>query len=444
MSYQLGWTPDEPTARGVAKAVSRAIHEGTLAPGTKLPPIRAVAKQLGLSTTTINAAWNLLNQSGVIRTDGRRGTTVADLYGGLERYRRALNQGEIFRRDLSNGIPDSQLLPTLDVAFKHLTTTAIPGGYLDPPIVPELVDLLRHDWPYAPDRFMIFDGALDALDMTIRTLVRFGDRVIVEDPAFPLLLDELEASGTEVVGVPIDDHGILPRPLAEAVGKPAAALFLQPRAHNPTGATMTPERANQLVNIIRKTNTIVVEDDSNGAIANDPAISLGQWIPEQTVHIRSFSKSHGPDLRLAAMSASADTIQEMSARRQLGQGWSSRLLQQILVNLLTHEKAIEQVAYARQIYAHRRKAMVQQLASRGIRVAGTDGFNIWVPVANEAAALVRLASQGIGAAAGTPFVVSRSHRDHIRVTVSTINDDYETLANTIADAAAASNRGRGR
>src|SRR5674476_434186 len=68
-----------PSARGLAQAVSRAVRDGALAPGAKLPPIRAVATQLGLSPTTVSAGWALLARSGAIRTDGRRGTTIAGL-----------------------------------------------------------------------------------------------------------------------------------------------------------------------------------------------------------------------------------------------------------------------------------------------------------------------------------------------------------------------------
>ncbi|HLQ84735.1 MAG TPA: GntR family transcriptional regulator, partial [Salinisphaeraceae bacterium] len=127
-AIELGWTPEEPTALGVARAVSRAIRDGVLAPGTKLPPIRAVACQLQLSPTTINSAWNLLARSGAIHTDGRRGTTIADVRSGSRRYQRALDGHRLFTLDLSAGIPDARLLPDLAPALQHLTTTATPGG----------------------------------------------------------------------------------------------------------------------------------------------------------------------------------------------------------------------------------------------------------------------------------------------------------------------------
>src|SRR5262245_47800461 len=88
---------DEPSARGVADAVTRAMRDGVLTPGAKLPPIRTVAAQLQLSPTTVSAGWALLTRSGVINTDGRRGTTIAHIRTpGPARYRRTLQRHTAF------------------------------------------------------------------------------------------------------------------------------------------------------------------------------------------------------------------------------------------------------------------------------------------------------------------------------------------------------------
>lgn len=431
----LGWSPEEPTARGVANAVSRAIRDGVLQPGEKLPPIRTVAAQFKLSPTTVSAGWSLLARSGSIQTNGRRGTTVTEFRQQQGRYRRAMDRRGMFAQDLSTGVPDPRLLPDLGSALNTLTTAATPGGYLDEPDVPELIEVLRKDWPYTPEEMTITDGAMDALEMVIRSLVRFGDRVVVEHPTFPLLIDQLETAGAEIIGVPVDKRGMQPEPLAEALRTPAAAVLIQPRAHNPTGASMTAERARELARIIAEAGTLVIEDDSAGSVASSKAISLGQWIPGQTVHVRSFSKSHGPDLRLAAMSGPARIIGDIISRRQLGQGWSSRLLQRILLALLTEDRALRQVADARDEYQRRREAVVSELAARDVQVHSSDGINIWVPVADESAAIVRLASQGIGVTPGAPFSVLPETRGHIRVTVGAATDSHGELAEMIASAA---------
>jgi DNA-binding transcriptional MocR family regulator len=433
------------SAHGLATAVSGAMRDGQLPAGTKLPPIRTVAIQLGLSPTTVSSAWGLLNRSGTIRTDGRRGTVIADTsVSGAIRYRRALQRQTSFDLDLSEGIPDPALLPDLRRALRSLTTAATPGNYLDEPDLPELIEVIKADWPYDAEQMTIVDGAMDGLELIARGLIRFGDRVIVEHPGFPPILDLLESLGAILVGVAMDDEGLRPDELDAALGQRCTAVFLQPRGQNPTGISTSPARAEQIAEILRATDVVVIEDDSAGSVASTEPVSVGQWLPSQTVHVRSFSKSHGPDLRLAAVSGPADLIAEITHRRQLGQGWTSRILQRILLGLLTDNLPIAQVALARQTYAGRRAAVVGALALDDIHVRGTDGINIWVPVADEPAALVRLASHGIGVMPGAPFSVLPGQQGHIRVTVGLLADRHIEVARHLAAAARTGSWGPGR
>ena len=427
---------EEPTSRGLANAVSRAIRDGALPVGSKLPPIRQTAAGLSLSPTTVSAAWALLARSGTIRTDGRRGTTVADMTQPLAaRYARALEHQASFSLDLSTGVPDDTLLPSLRVAMRTMTTAGTPGSYLDDPVLPALQDAILLDWPYPTGSLSITDGAMDALDLVARTALRLGDRVVLESPSFPPLVDLLEAIGVELIGVPMDESGLDPTELQRALGASVAAIFIQPRAHNPTGVSMSAARADTIAELLRKTATLVVEDDSTGAISSSPPLSLGSLIPDQTVHVRSFSKSHGPDLRLAAMSGPPALMGAVTARRQLGQGWSSRLLQRILLTLLTDKVAIGEVSVARGEYARRRAALVAELATRNVNVAGTDGINLWLPVHDETAAVVRLASQGIGVTPGQPFATAPNQPPHIRVTAGLVAQGQAELATQLAMAA---------
>ncbi len=430
---EVGSRLADPSARGLAAALSQAVRDGAVAPGSRLPPIRSVAAGLGLSPTTVSAAWALLARSGTIRTDGRRGTTVAErARPGTPRYQRALDRETSFRVDLSTGVPDPDLLPALSRAIGTLTDLSALSSYLDDPVLPDLAAALRADWPFDPDEITVVDGAMDGVELATRVLVGFGERVAVEQPAFPPLLDLLEWRGAEVVPVPVDASGMTVDGL-RAAGS-VGAVYLQPRAQNPAGVSMTLTRAADLAAVLRPGTAVVIEDDSAGAVASAAPISLGTWLPERTVHIRSFAKSHGPDLRLAALSAPADLARRITGLRQLGQGWSSRLLQRLLLALLTDPETVREVAHARRTYAQRRAALVDGLAAHGVEVGGSDGLNIWVPVADETAAVVRLASQGIGVAPGSPFTV-RPGRPHIRVTAGLLAAGHVEVAAALASAA---------
>lgn len=429
---------DAPTARGLAQAVSRAIRDGELTAGQQLPPIRTIARELMLSPTTVSAAWQLLARSGAIRSNGRRGTTVAQLgaHGG-ERYVRALSHESEVSLDLSTGIPDAQLLPDLSSALAALDARATPGSYLDDPVLPELRRALLEQWPYAADDLLVVDGAMDALDLVVRSLLRPGDVAVVEDPGFPPVLDLLETRDIEVIGVPVDESGLSVEGLEEALTARPSVVFVQPRGQNPTGISMTPTRARRLSRLLATSSAFVVEDDSAGDVAASEALSLGTWLPGQVLHVRSFSKSYGPDLRMAAVTGPEDLLAPMRRTRALGQGWTSRLLQRVLATLLLDPVATRQVERARGEYARRRELVTRHLAERGVDVPGTDGLNIWVPVRDESAAVLRLASQGIAVTPGGPFHVDpqRGPAGHIRVTTGLLRTDHEAVADLIADAA---------
>lgn len=428
----------ERTSRGLAQAVHDAVADGTLSEGMRLPPIRSLALQLGLSPSTVSAAWEQLSQARAIRTDGRRGTTIAPLRViGPARYRRALERSASFALDLSTGVPDASLLPDLTDALRGLHHTWTPGNYLVRPVIDDLEEVLRRDWPYAPEGMTIVDGAMDALDQVSSLLLRPGGTVVVEHPSFPPLLDLLDALGVRTIGVDVDERGMLPGPLAAAMRSNPEAVFLQPRAQNPTGASMDPDRAEQLADVLRAGAAMVVEDDSAGAVSSWPPVSLARWLPERTVHVRSFSKSHGPDLRLAAVSGPEAVIGRLMERRLLGQGWTSWLLQTVLLDLLTSRAARAQVKRARYTYARRRESIVKELERLDIPVAAPDGLNLWLPVRDEPAALLHLATNGVGAAAGSPFATRQNHAPHLRVTVGLVTGDARPVAELLAQAARA-------
>lgn len=430
-------TIDDRSARGIAAGISRLITSGQLMAGDRLPTVRDLARRLGTSPTTVSEAWQTLARVGAIESRGRLGTYVLDGERPVapSRYRRVTEGPGHFRLDLSTGTPDPELLPDLGPLLARVGRDVRTTSYLDDPVLPALDEALRATWPFPPEALTVVDGAMDALDRAAALVVRFGDRVLVENPSFPPLLDLLEQLGAEPIGLELDDEGIVPGALAAALGTRPSALFLQPRAHNPAGASLSADRTEQLAAIVASApRLMVVEDDHSGDIAQARDVSLGHHLPERTVHIRSYSKSHGPDLRLAAVGGAGDVVTAMADRRLLGPGWSSRLLQALLVELLTDTASVEAVAEARAEYASRRAALAAALAERGVATTGRDGINLWVEVRDERAALVTLAAQGIGVAPGTPFLVEPLARDHVRVTVGLVRSGVAELADRLGTA----------
>ena len=439
---------DGRTARRIAAVIGRMISAGTLDIGSRLPTVRELSRRLGVSPTTVSEAWRSLANVGAIETRGRNGTYVRRPTGpgGPRRYRQVTEGPGHFALDLSSGTPDPLLLPDLAPIVARVGRQSLTSSYLDQPVLPELAAEIETTWPFTPAALTVVDGALDALDRVATEVLRLGDRVIVEHPTFPPILDLLDRLDCEAVSVDVDDEGLVLDQLRAAAGTDAngdfdrhrapVALFLQPRAHNPAGIAMSARRAKAIAGVLARTNTIVIEDDHANNISTAPLVSIGRWLPDRTVHIRSYSKSHGPDLRLAAVGGAGEVVTGVANRRLLGPGWSSRILQALLLELLRDPATADTMARARAAYTARRTRVVEILTDHGVAVTGTDGINLWVTVENERSAVVGLAASGIGVAPGGPFLV-RPDADHIRVTVGLLADDAQ-LADVSEHIAAAS------
>jgi DNA-binding transcriptional MocR family regulator len=352
---------EDRSPRGIAAAVARLVRTGDLRPGDRLPTVRELAADLAVSPATVSGAWQALGAVGLVVSRGRAGTFVLPEPASWlpPRYRDLATGSAATRLDPSNGTPDPDLLPALGPALARVaarTPAAETGTYLSVPLVEPLEKLLRASWPFTPQRLTVVDGAVDALSRTLEQVARFGDRVAVEDPGFPPVFDLLDQLGLERVPVPLDRQGMRTDGLAGALDAGASVAILQPRAHNPTGVSMTATRARELAGMVRRRMSgpsnpavRVIEDDHSGEISSARDVSLGAFLADRVVHVRSYSKSHGPDLRLAAVGGPASVLAGLVARRMLGPGWTSRLLQHVLVDLLTDGDALDAVASARRV-----------------------------------------------------------------------------------------------
>ncbi|GAA4191887.1 aminotransferase class I/II-fold pyridoxal phosphate-dependent enzyme [Gryllotalpicola kribbensis] len=421
--------PDDTSPRGIAAAIARQISAGELAPGERLPTVRELAAAYGVSPATVSHAWQTLLGAGLIVARGRAGSFVRDQgatdASWLPRSMAELaGDAPVTALDLSRGTPDAALLPELQPVVARIAWQAGTGSYQELPVIPELHRLLRESWPYPVEALTVIDGALDGLSRTLDQVVRFGDRVAVEVPGFPPLFEMLDAHGVERVPLEVDASGVTARSLFRALAREVSAVVLQPRAHNPTGASLTPQRAEELARIIagqrRGASVIVIEDDHSGLISTAPPVSLGTWLPNQVVHLRSFSKSHGPDLRIAALGGPRPLVDRLVARRLLGPGWTSRMLQTVLLELLRDPLAVAEVGRARAVYAERQAALAAALAASGAVAPTGDGINVWLRVRDERRAVAALGEAGVRVAAGLPFMADAPGSPAIRVTVGAL------------------------
>ncbi|WP_329562188.1 aminotransferase class I/II-fold pyridoxal phosphate-dependent enzyme [Streptomyces uncialis] len=425
------------SAADIARSVERAVTGGGLEPGQHLPPLRALAAELGVNPNTVAAAYRTLRERGVIETDGRRGSKV--------RARPAVTAREMIHadvpagvRDLSDGNPDPALLPPLTAAFTAAAShaDARPVLYGADPVDPDLGALTRAAFdrdgvPAGP--VAVTSGSLDAVERVLAAHLRPGDTVAVEDPGWGSLLDLVPALGLRTVPVAVDGEGPLPEETARALAEGARALIVTDRAQNPTGAVVTPTRARALRGILAAhPDVLLIEDDHGHGIVDQPLSPLA-GVTTHWAFLRSTAKAYGPDLRVAVLTGDPVTLGRVQGRQSLGPGWVSLLQQRAVVGLL-RAGAVD----AREVaasYGARRTALIDALARRGVGAGGHSGMNVWVPVPDETGAVARLLQSGWAVAPGARFR-ARSPQG-VRITVSSLTvDDMPSLAGAVAHAVA--------
>jgi len=271
------------------------------------------------------------------------------------------------------------------------------------------------------DAMTVVSGALDGIDRLLREQLRPGDRIAVEDPSVPPLLDLIGASGFVVQPIAVDPEGPRPDTLAEALASGVRAVVITPRAQNPTGAAISKARASELTRLLRgHDRLLVIENDPAGPVAGAPYVSVCAAV-KRWATVRSVSKFLGPDLRLAVMAGDELTIARVQGRQSLGVRWVSHLLQELTLSLWSDPSSGRRLAQAADTYAARRRAFTDALAVRGIAVESRSGFNVWIPVREETAAVQYLATRGWAVAAGERFRIRSGPA--IRVTTSALPVD---------------------
>jgi len=384
----------------IGASIESGIRDGHLAPAGRLPTVRELAARLHVSPTTVAAVYRDLGARGLLTAAGRRGTAVCPRPPVACGWRAMFGPGI---RDLASGNPDPMLLPDLGRALADIEVpTRLYGERADDP---DLIDLAGH-WlrrdGIAAAHLCVVSGAIDGLERVLAAHLRPGARVGVEDPGYPGILDLLTALGLVPQPLAIDDSGLLPDDLAEALPG-LGALVLTPRAQNPFGARLDAERAAALRTVLAgRPDLLVVEDDHAGEIAGAAAHSLCGNRTRWGV-IRSLSKAFGPDLRLAILSGDATTVARVEGRRLLGPGWVSHILQRLVVRLWTDPATPALLESAARTYARRREALLAALRQHGIPAHGSSGINVWVPVANETGTVAALLDAGWGVLAGERF-----------------------------------------
>lgn len=423
------------TAAEIAESIRDLRDRATLSPGDVLPPVRALAAQLGVNRNTVVSAYRQLTQAGLVETLGRGGTRISD---PAPIAQDGYAQGSVLR-DIGTGNPDPALIPAPEGALAAVVGR--PVLYGEPVIDADLAQWAQ-EW-MAPDvaparfRLTVTSGAVDAVERLLAGALTRDDAVALEDPCWLAGMHTVRLGGYRAVPVPIDDEGMTVDGLQAALEQGVRAVVCTPRAQNPTGVSVTAARASALREVLREhPYVLIIEDDHFSLLSRHPFHSIVGPEHRRFALVRSVSKFLGPDMCLAVTATDPRTAERLALRLSPGTTWVSHLLQRLAHAQLTDPSVRAQIAQAAAHYAARNVAFAERLTARGVDAAAGDGLNLWLSApGGAAAASAHLMRRGWLARTGEEFRLGGAPSAHLRMTVHDLADaDAERLADDVAAA----------
>ena len=371
---------------GLEHELREAVRQGRLAPGTRLPSSRTLARDLGIGRNTVADAFGQLVAEGWFVARHGAGTWVADR--SLDGPKAApasegAEPAEVAPRarfDLRPGLPDLAGFPRAEwLAAARRALAVAPDeslGYGDPRGLAVLREALAGYLVRArrvaasPGRIVVCAGFTQALELIGAVLRdRGATRVAVEAYGHRLHRDILATCGLAPVPVPIDGRGAVVAALA-AGRDDVGGVLLTPAHQFPLGVALDPARRRQVVGWAADTGALVVEDDYDGEFRYDrQAVGAVQSLaPDQVIYAGTAAKSLAPGLRLAWLVLPAGLVDEVVDARQRRGMFPSALDQLTLAELVVSGGFDRHVRRARLSYRRRRDRLLSALARHAPQV----------------------------------------------------------------------------
>lgn len=393
--------------RDVTALLVRQIGDGTLAPGTRLPTIRDVARASGASTSSIAAVWARLGERGLISTRRRGGTVVVGAVGwpraGTPRV--FTGWGQV---DMSSAHPAPEDLPDLRRAFQRSLEEPRTNALAREHITDLLRETVAPAWPFAAQEWTTVSGSGEATLVTCEAATPRGGLVAVQEPATPGNIANLRSLGLEVVAVASDSSGPLPESLELALAAGARTFLYQPSGTLTIDSRLTPSRADELAEVLTRVapETWVIEEDVLATREPDHPVSLGTVMPDRVVRLASYCRAFGLDLRTTVIGGARELLEPIRQLRSHGMQAQSRILQNSLAHMLSDPAARQFADAAARDHEAAASGLVERLAALGVRATASPGsLLVWVPARDEAQALAELAARGVTLApSGRTFV----------------------------------------
>ncbi len=411
------WLPTNSDGAGprylqIVAALEQDITRGTLLPGTRLLPHRDMAERLGLSVGTVSKAYDEAEKRGLISGEVGRGTFVL---GSQPKPTARLLDGEgpARRLNLALNTPPS----TGEVALIAQIIKTISDSH-------DVADLLRYlphqgserhrtiiaGWlggqgmPVSPDGLFVTHGAQHAISLAVGLVANPGDTVLAENLTYSGIRALATHEGYRLRGVSMDERGLIPEQLDRAFTETAArVVYCMPTLQTPTGSTMPAGRRDEIIEVVRKHDAFLVEDDAYGFLCHPPMPPLSARMPERSFYVVSFAKCLAPGLRIGALVA-PPAFRDRCINGLRSTGWMATPIMAEVVSQLIETKRLEDQMRRKRDAATRRHSIAQHILGKHLPFrTATPAFHVWLqmPAGRTTASLIAQAATA-GVTIATP------------------------------------------
>ena len=437
------WKPDLTTNAGpkylsLVRALREGVRRGDLAPGARLPTVRDLAWRLGVTPGTVARAYQIATQEGLLEAAVGRGTFVS------AQTRRLGPTEPLYRQPLTDpadndGIVDlrSPQLPDVgqSAALAHAMAEAAAGlgkQYLEYPGLrrDRYCREAALDWfsqcsmagLIDADDLVLTHGGQNGINIVLQCCLR-GDRPVVlcEELAYPGFRHAARLSRAEVVPVALDAEGMVPAALDAACRRYGGQVVcVTPDAQNPTTARMSNERRAAIVEVARKHDLQIIEDDCYTAPATGLE-SLRVMAPERAWHVTSLSKTISAGMRFGIVVAPEGMGEAGRLTAQHSYFGLPRPVTDIITRLFTSGEAMALRQAAQEVMGRRLQMVVQALGDQDI--AWQPGLSfLWLrlPLGWRGSTFARVAeAEGVLLRSADEYVLQDGHAPNaVRIALS--------------------------
>lgn len=416
----------KPRYQAIADELAQHILSGQLPTGERLPPQRKLAQRLAVTAGTISHAYAILEQRGLATARIGDGTYV----------RSPEASAQAGQPDAPIDLAHNVAVPTDDGLALAQTLQRISA---DADVIRQVLSYqpeagqLRHRQAAAQwlqrfgttadaNRVMVTHGAQHGLSCVLRTVARPGDALFTESLSYPGLQAQARLMRLQLVGIEMDEQGMLPDALDHAARNiDAKLLYCTPSLHNPTTASMSMQRREAIARVARRHNLLLLEDAVHAAAQTAPLPAVSTLLPDQSFLLASFSKVAGPGLRVGYIEAAPQWLSKLAASMRADCWMVAPLLPHIASDWIHSGQIDHLIAAQRAAIARRLSVALPLLQELGCRSAPESPL-IWLPLpepwrAGEFSAALRQA--GVLVRTADHFAVGRAATPHaVRISVN--------------------------